>query len=72
MCAYDKLMLQIVLLITEYQLQQSVFEHHDVFMIQHFVNDMMNIIDCISDSALIIDVNIMIFFFHDLVMSSDT
>ena len=71
-CVYDKLMLQIMLLAAECQLQWFMFEHHNVFMIQHFINNIMNILNHTSNSALIIDVNIMISLFHNFVMSSDT
>ncbi len=49
-----------------------MFEHHNIFMIQYFVNNMMNILDHASDFTLIININIMISFFHDLVMNSNT
>ncbi len=71
-CVYDKLVLQTVLLAVKCQLQQLMFEHHSVFMIQCSVNDMTDILDYALDCANITDVNIMVSLFYDLVMSFNT
>ncbi len=68
-CMYDKLILQTVLLAVKCQLQQLMFEHHSVFMIQCFINDMTDILDHTLDCTDVADVNIMISLFHNLVMS---
>jgi len=71
-CAYDKLVLQTVLLAAECQLQRPVFERHGVSMVQRSVNDMADILGRAPGSALAVGVNIMVSLFHDLVMGSDT